>query len=329
MPSAAQAQGRPRQVLVVGSTGQDGSLLAERLAARGDAVTGISRSGIVLGEPRGAFDIRDAAQVRELLARLQPEEIYFLAVRHHSSEDPIAQDGRLFHESFAVNAFALIGFLDAIRTASPRSRLFYAGSSHIFGSAGSAVRDESSPINPDTIYGISKTAGLHACRFYRHTYGVFAAVGIMFLHESPFRREGFVAKKIARGAALAKAGSAERIKLGDLDATGDWGHAPDFVDAMQRILAIDAADDFVIATGMCHTVRDFAQAAYAAVGLDYRDHVESAPGLLRRRTGGYAGSPAKLMQRTGWRPSISFEEMVRKLVEAEVVSASVALRDSL
>src|SRR5260221_4703589 len=315
-----------QRVLVIGCAGQDGTLLVEALSRAGDTVTGLTRSGIVLGEPRGPFDIRDAGQVRGLISRLRPDEVYYLAARHHSSEAPTPQDADLFRESLEINALALIAFLEAIRTASPSSRLFYASSSHVFGSAGPPIRDEQSPINPESIYGISKAAGMHACRFYRNTHGVFASTGIMFPHESPLRREGFVSKKIVRGAAEVKRGLAERIALGDLEAAVDWGYAPDFVSAMRSIVASHAPDDFVVATGICHTVREFAEVAFSSVGLDYREHVESRPDLLRRRPGAYAGNPAKLMRLAGWRPTIGFGDIVRLLVKAELESIEAHAR---
>src|SRR5258708_15873533 len=164
-----------RRVLVIGSAGQDGTLLVENLARGGDLVTGITRAGIVLGEPRGAFDIRDAGQVRGLISRLRPDEVYYLAARQHSSEAPTPKDADLFRESLEINTLALIAFLEAIRTASPSSRLFYASSSHAFGSAGTPMRDEHSPLNPESIYGISKAAGMHACPFYRNPPRLFAS----------------------------------------------------------------------------------------------------------------------------------------------------------
>jgi GDPmannose 4,6-dehydratase len=306
-----------RPILIVGSAGQDGSLLHESAGQRGDTVVGIARSWIDLEGQRRPFDLRNPDEVRELVARLQPREIYYLAARHQSSEDSSPQDGRLFHESVQVNLSGLVAFLEAIRAASASSRLFYASSSHVFGSSGPPLRDESTPLNPDSIYGISKTAGQLACRFYRKTHNVFAATGILFTHESPLRRNGFVSRKIVRGAVAIRRGDTRKVILGDLDASVDWGYAPDFVAAMQKITALDAPDEFVVATGECHTVREFAEAAFAAVDLDYREHVEVAAGILKRRAAAFAGNPGKLARAAGWKPSMTFKDMVKALVTAE------------
>jgi GDPmannose 4,6-dehydratase len=305
-------------VLIVGSAGQDGSLLRESARQRGDSVVGITRDRVDLDGQQRPFDIRNPGEVRDLVARLQPREIYYLAARHQSSEDVAPQDGALFDESLQVNVSGLITFLDAVRTVSASSRLFYASSSHVFGGAGPPLRDESTPLNPDSIYGISKSAGQLACRHYRKTHNVFAAVGIMFTHESPRRRNGFVSRKIVHGAVSIKRGRASKVVLGDLEASVDWGYAPDFVAAMLKIMALEAADEFIVATGECHTVGEFAQHAFSALELDYREHIEVAPGMLKRRTAAFAGNPAKLARAAGWRPSLAFKDMVRILVDAEM-----------
>jgi GDPmannose 4,6-dehydratase len=310
-----------RRTLIVGSAGQDGSLLEESLRRRGDALTGITRSGIVVDGRRRPFDIADAAQVRELVSALRPDEIYYLAAYHHSSEETVPPDGALFRRSFEIHVTGLSGFLEAIRLKSPASRLFYAASSHVFGAAGPALRDETVPLNPDGIYGITKATGLMACRYYRDARGVFAAGGILFPHESSLRREVFLSKKIALGVARASRDKSARIVLGDLDSGADWGYAPDYVEAMQKILSLDAPEDFVVATGVCHTAREFAQIAFAAAGLDYRVHVQSSAALVKRRFPAYAGNSAKLTRCSGWKPSIGFEQMVRRLVEAELAMA--------
>lgn len=305
-------------MLIVGSAGQDGSLLRDSARQRGDSVVGITRDGIDLDGQQRPFDIRNPGEVRDLMARLQPREVYYLAARHQSSEDASPQDGALFDESLQVNVSGLVAFLDAIRTVSASSRLFYASSSHVFGAGGPPLRDESTPLNPDSIYGISKSAGQLACRHYRKTHNVFAAVGILFTHESPRRRNGFVSRKIVHGAVSIKRGRARKVVLGDLEASVDWGYAPDFVAAMLKIMALDAPDEFVVATGERHTVGEFAQAAFAALDLDYREHVEQSPGMLRRRAAAFAGNPAKLARATGWRPSLDFKDMVEVLVNAEL-----------
>jgi GDPmannose 4,6-dehydratase len=295
------------EALVIGSDGQDGRLLTEQLTREGQRVAGIYR---------GSIDLSDALGVRAFVASEQPHQIYYLAAHHHSSQDRTPEPAELFRASFATHVDGLVNILDAIRVEAPQARLFYAASSHCFGSQPvTPVQDESTPLNPDNIYGITKTAGVQACRFYREEHGVFASAGFLFNHESPYRRAEFVTTKIIRAAVAISRGSRERLVLGDLSARTDWGWAPDYVDAMTRILALDRPDDFVIATGEPHTVGEFAQLAFTGVGLDWREHVEENPGIITKRKLGLVGNPAKLKAATGWSPTVTFEEMIRKLLE--------------
>lgn len=310
-----------RKALIVGRDGQDGQLLWAQLDDKGYALAAWTREGII-GAPiesaAGSAGIHDPARVVEIIEYLRPDEIYFLAAHHHSSEDGDDNPGMLFRHSFEANTVALVNFLDAIRCCSPSSRLFYAASSHIFGSPACTVQDESTPINPDSAYGISKAAGLFACRHYRRRHGVFASVGILYNHESTLRAEKFLSRKIARSVARIKRGSGEKLTLGRLDAVADWGFAPDYTIAMQRILAAAAADDFVVATGQPHTVREFASIAFESVGLDYVHHVVSDPSIIHRDNGTLVGNPTHLTKITGWQPTVDFAGMVRGLVANEM-----------
>ncbi len=294
--------------LVIGAGGQDGRLLSEQLTREGHRVVGITR---------GALDLSDAAGVRAFVASEQPDEIYYLAAHHHSSQDRAPEPVELFRASFAVHVDGLLNMLEAMRLESPHARLFYAASSHVFGSQPpTPVQDESTPLNPDNVYSITKAAGVHACRLYRNDYGLFASAGYLYNHESPYRRPEFVTTKIIRAAIDINHGSREKLVLGDLSAPVDWGWAPDYVDAMTRILHLDRPGDFVIATGEPHTVSEFAQLAFAGVGLDWREHVEENPGIITKRKLGLVGDPAKLKAATGWSPTVTFEGMIRKLLEA-------------
>lgn len=310
-----------RKAIVVGSAGQDGALLYELLESRRYQVIGLTRSQIRSNLTEFTTlraDISNSREVRQLVEKFLPDEIYFLAAHHHPSEGMAPNTENLFAESSRVNTLALVGFLEAIFTASPKTKLFYAASSLIFGTPATAIQDENTPINPTTVYGITKAAGLFACHYYRQNHGVFAAAGILYNHESPRRSASFVSKKIAESVARIKKGLAIKLVLGDLEAETDWGYAPDFVDAMHRILSLAQPDDFVIATGESHTVRDFVRIAFDYVGLDYSFHVETDPTLMHRRKPGLIGNPAKLKRTTGWEPTVNFETMVRKLVQAEL-----------
>jgi GDPmannose 4,6-dehydratase len=295
--------------LIVGSGGQDGRLLSDLLSRRGYAVTGLRRGELNLGDPES---------VTNLLADLRPNEIYYLAAHHHSSEDEQEAEGELLRQSMRIHFDGLVNILEAIRIANLQSRVFYAASALVFSPDAPLPHDEQTPLRPDTAYGISKAAGLLAVRRYRDKYGVFVSTGILFNHESPLRPEQFLSKKLSYAAVqIARNGGGE-LQLGDLDAQADWGYAPDFVEAMSRILALPYADDFVIATGEAHTVAEFANYAFGHVGLDYQQYVRADSDILQRRFPPRLGNPAKLRAATGWHPTLNFAEMVARLVEAEV-----------
>lgn len=309
------------KAIIVGSRGQDGQLLWSQLAERGYALLGCTRMGVVgdqLAADLRSARIHDAPMVANLVDFFRPDEIYFLAAHHHSAEEGDDNPAELFRHSLDVNVLALVNFLEAVRRCSPASRLFYAASSHVFGSPAGAMQDETTPINPDSAYGISKAAGLFACRHYRRDHGIFAAAGMLYNHESTLRSERFLSCKVARGVARIKQGKEEILALGNLDAVADWGYAPDYTDAMRRILAAPAADDFIIATGKPHTVRDFARIAFESAGLDYARHVVSDPAIVRRNAGTLVGNPTHLMKTTHWQPTLDFAGMVRCLVAHEL-----------
>jgi GDPmannose 4,6-dehydratase len=210
-----------------------------------------------------------------------------------------------------------VNFLEALSVHCPRARFFYAASSHVFGHPEAPVQNELTPFKPVSVYGITKAAGVEACRFYRREHGVFASVGILYNHESPFRRPDFVSQKTVRAAVRIRHGSQERLVVGDLSARIDWGWAPDYVEAMVRVLELSQPDDFVIATGGSHTVLEFVQEAFGALGLDWSEHVEEDRSVIRRGPVSLAGDASKLHQETGWRPTTTFPQIVRKLVESE------------
>ena len=278
-----------------------------------------ARGYLVGGVDRDEVDIRSVSAVRQLVERLGPGEVYFLAAFHNSAEDPALDDGELVRRSFEINTLALNNFLHAIAATSGETRLFYAASSHIFGNPGTDAQDENTPLNPVDPYGISKTAAVHLCRYYRRERKVFCSVGILYNHESPRRAAAFVSRKVVKAAVGISRHLQDRLVLGNLDAKVDWGFAPDYADAMWRILQLPEADDFVIASGETHSVRELVQTAFEAVGLDWTKHVEVVPGVARKRYGNtLQGNNSKLESRTGWRPSMSFPAMIQHMVEVEI-----------
>lgn len=278
-------------------------------------IDGLRTAGVPGLELPGVVDLQDEGELAELCARFIPDEVYYLAARHHSSEEH-PDEGVELRECTKVHLLGFVNVLEALRKHAPRCRVFYASSSHTFGQPTTPRQDESAPFSPGNPYAVTKVAGAHVCRLYRERYGMHVSVGILYNHESPLRGPRFVSQRIARGARRAEQDPTFRLKLGSLSAVVDWGYAPDFVDAMVRIVAEPLPDDYVVATGEPHTVRDFVEAAFGFVGRDWRDHVEESQGAAAPSRGTLVGDASKLRARTGWAPTVTFEKMVQILVAA-------------
>lgn len=277
------------------------------------SVVGISRQG---GDGAAAMELTDPAAVREVVATVQPTEIYYLPAVHGSSEQSSRTgDADLLAASFGVHVQGLVHFLEAIRTCAPRARLLYAASAHVFGAnPASSPQDESTPFRPDSPYAITKAAGVQYCRYFRRRHGVFCSSAILYNHESPLRAPGFVSQRIVQGVTDVVSGRAAYLTVGSLSAVVDWGWAPDFVDAMRRIVRHGEPDDFVVATGKPHTVGDFVAAAFRLAGIEnWSSLVREDPDLVQTRRSLLIGNPAKLHAATGWRPSRTFDEMIGAL----------------
>jgi GDPmannose 4,6-dehydratase len=306
--------------LVIGASGQDGTFLTELLVRRGDRVVGVDQ-GKIWSAPAGnweAADILNSESVLSLLQKTQPAECYYLPAFHHSAEDAslLSGDPVLFEKSYAIHVRGLIHFLHAIAQASRQTRLFYAASSHVFGSPGQQPQDESTPLNPENVYGITKTMGIHCCRHFRRELGVFAAAGILYNHESQLRPAQFLSQKIVRGVLAFQRDQSRRLVLGDLNAVVDWGYAGDYAEAMTRILGHATPEDFVVATGEPHTVRDFLQMACEIACVDWRACAVTDAGLLKKRPVVLVGDSGKLRRLTGWHPQVSFPEMIEIMLKA-------------
>jgi GDPmannose 4,6-dehydratase len=294
------------RALVIGAHGQDGALLTSFLTAREWEVDGIGKEDLDIGR----FDL-----VKAVLSRSY-QHIFYLAAFHHSSQDSVVlSDRELYEKSCEVHVTGLINVLEGVRSVSPASRIFYAASSLVFGTPAQEPQNEDTPFAPLCIYGITKTSGIQLCRFYRKKHGVFACSGILFNHESPLRQRKFVIPKIINSAIAISRGSPEKLQLGDLSARVDWGYAPDYVDAMHRILCLDQPEDFVIATGESHSVQEVVEIVFTALGLDWRDHVLESPFILTRQRTALRGDIAKLQKATAWKPSVDFKQMILRLLK--------------
>jgi GDPmannose 4,6-dehydratase len=308
-----------RRALITGITGQDGSYLAEFLLERGDEVHGlvrgeVSRNIAHIGDRVTLHpgDLTDRGSLERALAAARPDEIYNLAAASSvaaSWKDPVGTGD--------ATGLGVVRLIEALRIGCPETRLFQASSNEIFGGGG--VVDESSPIGPRTPYGAAKAYAHHLVTGFRDAYGLFCCSGFLFPHESRRRGVQFIVRKISRGAAAIKLGKADELRLATLDPQRDWGYAPDFVAAMPAMLRRDRPDDYVLATGRTHSIRDCAEVAFAHVGLDYRDHVRVDDALARPiELEPQVGDAAKARRDLGWQPRTGFEEMIGLMVDHDL-----------
>lgn len=324
-----------KRALITGAGGQDGSLLAELLLERGYEVSGVVRPGETkryenLDGVRDRIDLipadlLDERSLAAALERAQPDEVYNLAA---PSFVPRSWDQPVETAEFAaVGATAL---LEAVRSTVPRAHVYQAASSEIFGDPLEAPQHEETAIMPVTPYGAAKAYSFFIVRSYRRRYGLHASSGILYNHESPRRPLDFLPRKVANGAARISLGLDSSLQLGDLDARRDWGHAGDYVRAMWLILQQEEPDDYVIATGVTHSVRDLVEFAFEHVGLDWRDHVVVDESLRRGKAElhNLVGDAGKARERLGWEPTVDLRGLVRMLVDADLERLHAAAADS-
>ncbi len=315
------------RALIVGCNGQDGQILWRQLADRGYSLLGISRHGTRAQgcDWSDAVDVTDGDAVRGLIAEFRPAETYYLAAYHHSSQDPAVDQATLWARSFAINTQGFQNVLDAHCQANRDGRIFYASSSRVFGAARAGTQDESTALRPACLYGITKATGMMLADYYRRDHGLFASCGILYNHESPLRGRSFLSQRVAHGLVAVKRGTATELVLGDLDSKVDWGYAPDYTEAMQRILQCDTAGDFVIASGSLRSVRDMVSVAAGLLDLDWRSCVVEDRSLVTRPSQQLTGDAGKLRRLTAWAPRTTFEEMVRELVLAAAACQGLAV----
>lgn len=309
------------KALIVGHTGQDGTYLWKLLSSKKYDLIGISKRAALSSEKgnQELVDIRNYGEVEKLIKAYQPDEIYYLAAVHQSSSDRQMEEGELFQKSIDINSKAFINFLESVRLHSKHSKIFYAASSHIFGETTSPMQDETTPLNPNCVYGITKTMGIRACHFYARNHGLFASVGIFYNHESPLRASKYVSKKIVETAVAIKQGLKDKLVLGNLDHRVDWGYAPDYVEAAYRILQLKTPGDFVISSGGTHSIRDFVEGVFTCLELDWHKFVEVNPDLItKKQKQNLTGKNKKLKDATGWENSVTFSELIKILVNAEL-----------
>ncbi|HEY3104439.1 MAG TPA: GDP-mannose 4,6-dehydratase [Pyrinomonadaceae bacterium] len=320
-----------KKALITGITGQDGSYLAELLLSKGYEVHGIIRRASTFNTGRIDHlykdphvngvrlflhygDIADSTNLIKVLYRVQPEEVYHLAAQSH-----VRVSFDIPEYTGDVTGLSTIRILEALRETGVNSRFYQASSSEMFGKVAEAPQRETTPFHPRSPYAAAKVYAFWATVNYRESYGMFTCNGILFNHESPRRGETFVTRKITRAAARIKAGLENKLYLGNLDAKRDWGYAKEYVEAMWLMLQQDAPNDYVVATGETHSVREFLDEAFAYVGLDWHDYVEIDPKYYRpAEVDLLVGDASKARAQLNWKPKTTFKELVRLMIDADI-----------
>jgi GDPmannose 4,6-dehydratase len=334
--------GERRRALVTGITGQDGSYLAELLLGKGYEVHGVVRRSSSFNTERIDHlyrdphepdvrlrlhfgDLNDASSLNRILRRVEPHEIYNLGAQSH-----VRVSFDVPEYTAEITALGTVRLLEALRESGVGARFYQASSSELYGGDGEVPQNEATPFYPRSPYGAAKAYAFHITRNYREAHGIFACNGILFNHESPRRGETFVTRKITRAATRIKLGLQTKLYLGNLDARRDWGFAGDYVEAMWLMLQADAADDYVVATGESHTVREFLDHAFGHLGLDWPRFVEVDPRYFRpTEVDVLQGDATRARTRLGWQPRVGFGELVRMMVDADLELAEAERRSGL
>lgn len=319
-----------KRALITGITGQDGSYLAELLLPKGYEVHGIKRRSSSFNTARidniltdwherearlflHFADLSDSTSLIKLLCQIQPDEIYHLGAQSH-----VKVSFEIPEYTGDITALGTIRLLEAIRVIDFKTKFYQASSSEMFGTTPEYPQRETTPFRPSSPYACSKVYAHWMTVNYRESYGLFACNGILFNHESPRRGETFVSRKITRGVARIRAGLQEKLYMGNLDAKRDWGYTPEYVDAMWRMMQLDSPDDFIVATGETHSVREFLETAFAYASLDWEKYVEIDPRYFRPvEVDHLQGDASKAERILGWRPKVKFHDLVKLMVDSD------------
>ena len=326
----------PKRAFITGITGQDGSYLTELLISKGYEVHGLVRRTSLMQRERLDHlnltplqrkeqlflhygDLGEISGLIRIFHKIKPDEIYHLGGQSHvrvSFESP--------EYTFDINATGTLKLLECIRDLGQPVRFYHASTCEMYGQPDISPQNEKTPFHPVSPYACAKVASHFLTTCYRESYGIFACNGILYNHESPRRGENFVTRKIAHGVAAIKKGIQQKIKLGNLQTRKDWGYAPEYVEAMWRMLQHDKPSDYVIATGEAHSVQEFVEAAFRAADMDWQKHVETDPSQIRpAEVGLLVGDASKAKKILQWEPRVRFGDLVKMMVEVELKALSV------
>jgi len=323
-----------KRALITGITGQDGSYLAELLLSKGYEVWGVVRRSSSFNTDRIQHlyqdphepdvrlklmygDLNDASSLSSILEEVRPGEIYNLAAQSH-----VRVSFDIPEYTAEITALGTVRLLEAMRRLKLDARFYQASSSELYGKVQETPQRETTPFHPRSPYSAAKAYAFYITQNYREGYGMYAVNGILFNHESPRRGETFVTRKITRAATRIKLGLQDKLFLGNVEAKRDWGYAGDYVEGMWRMLQADEPDDYVLATGETHSVREFLDKTFAALDMDYKDHVEHDPRYERpAEVDLLLGDATKAREKLGWKPTMGFDQLVKMMVDADMVMA--------
>jgi GDPmannose 4,6-dehydratase len=323
----------PRIAFITGITGQDGSYLTEMLLEKGYTVHGLVRRASMFNRSRiehlrgnpavygkSLFlhysDLHDQTSLRRIFRQVRPDEVYHLAGQSH-----VGLSFEIPEVTCQEVANATLGLLEIVRDQDHPVRVYHASSSEVFGTPATAPQTEDTPMRPNNPYGCAKAFATNLCRVYRDAYGLFVCNGIAYNHESPRRGENFVTRKITMAAARIAAGAQQELRLGDLDARRDWGYAPEYVEGMWRMLQAEQPEDYVLATGRAHSIRDFVAAAFGHLGLDWQRHVKIDERFRRPIDSALlVGDATKARARLGWTAQTSMSALAQRMADADVAA---------
>jgi len=304
-----------RKALIIGSEGQDGKLLNLLLASKGYEVWGIGRQRSGSSKNYVSFDLAsdDFDILKDLIIELKPVEIYYVAAFHQSSqEDNKAANFDFIDRSVKVNQIGFMHLMEICRTHNSEAKIIYTSSSLIFSGSREQIQNEKTPHEPRCIYSVTKCAAMEAAKFYRSNYNLFVSIGIMYNHESIYRKDYFLSKKIVNESKQLINNKITSITIGDLSAQTDWGYAPDYAEAMWHILQLPVSDEYIISSGKSHQVKDWFEILFEYLKKDWKQFVKEDQSMIIRKKPVLIGDNSKLIA-SGWKPKVNFEEMVIKM----------------